>query len=406
MISLVMSAIAGVVGLAVLFWFVMSSRAARERHAAELRQREQWFRVTLTSIGDAVIATNPDGKVAFLNPEAERLTGLKLSEAQGRAIKEVFSIFNETTGQPVEDPVEKVMRCGQVVGLANHTVLRRADGTTVPIEDSAAPIREDRGELAGVVLVFRDVTAERKQQDILRKTEKLAAAARLSATMAHEINNPLAAVVNLIFIAKNTPEMPPAALELLIQAEDELDRVTHITRQTLGFYRETTKLESVDLPTLVDSVLKFYSTKLDVKSVTVHRAFSECPLVSGVAGELRQAVSNLVANAIDAVEDRGTITVSVRPVTLDGRGFAEVVVADQGSGIAREHFDRLFEPFFTTKKDVGTGLGLWATKNIVERHGGTIFASPDGGSNVTGGAEFTIRLPQATAAPEVPGDCT
>jgi PAS domain S-box-containing protein len=395
--SVILSLLAGVLGLAVLALIVAGSRALRERHAAEIRQREEWFRVTLTSIGDAVIATGPDGKVEFLNPEAERLTGRKLAEVKGKNIKEVFPIVNETTGDTIEDPVGLVVSSGQVVGLANHTALKRADGVLTPIEDSAAPIRDDRGELAGVVLVFRDVTAERKQQEILRKTEKLSTAARLSATMAHEINNPLAAVVNLIFIARNMPEIPAGAVEHLELAEQELERVTHITRQTLGFYRESTKMEPVDLAALVDSVVKFYQSKLAAKSISIWREFGDCPPVNGVAGELRQAVSNLVANAIDAVSEGGAITMSTRTVAEDGRTFVKLEVADDGLGIAAEHFDRLFEPFFTTKKEVGTGLGLWAAKNIVERHGGAITVIANSSDGESSGAVFTVRLPGAAA---------
>jgi PAS domain S-box-containing protein len=396
--SIWLSLSVAVLGLAILGWFVLHSRAVRERLASEIRDREEWFRVTLTSIGDAVIATDPKGKVLFLNPEAEKLTGRNLAEVQGKDLGAAFPIFSEKTGNAVDDPVRKVMEFGLVVGLANHTVLRHSSGKLIPIEDSAAPIRNDRGELTGVVLVFRDVTAERKQQDILRRTEKLSAAARLSATMAHEINNPLAAVVNLIFIARNTPTIPPTALAHLAKAEQELERVTHITRQTLGFYRESTALERVDLPALVESVLGFYSPKFAAKGIIVNRAFEECPSVIGVAGELRQAVSNLIANAIDAVAPGGTVTVGARRAATDGSDSVELVIADDGPGIASEHIGRLFEPFFTTKKDVGTGLGLWGAKNIIERHGGAILVSPGNNGDERTGAAFTVRLPRATEA--------
>jgi signal transduction histidine kinase len=279
------------------------------------------------------------------------------------------------------------------VGLANHTVLKRSDGTSIPIEDSAAPIRDDHGALIGVVLVFRDVTAERKAQEVMRKTEKLAAAARLSATVAHEINNPLAAVVNLIFIAKNSPDTSPAVVKQLTLAEQELDRVAHITRQTLAFYRESNAPEKIDVAALVENVLKLYSNKLAAKNITVERAFAECPPILGVSGELRQAASNLIANAIDAVEANGSITVSARPVAGGEPALVEVVVADDGPGIPGENLDRIFEPFFTTKKDVGTGLGLWATRTIVERHGGTISVSANAGPGGARGAKFTLQLP-------------
>ena len=121
-----------------------------------MEEREEWFRTTLTSLGDAVIATDRRGFVTFLNPVAEHLIGIDMEQARGKAVQDVFPIFNETTHLPVENPVVKVMELGIVVGLANHTVLQRSDGTLTPIEDSAAPIRDSRGKLVGVVLVFRD----------------------------------------------------------------------------------------------------------------------------------------------------------------------------------------------------------------------------------------------------------
>jgi PAS domain S-box-containing protein len=172
-------------------------------------QRER-LHVTLRSIGDAVLATDTDGRIAYLNPVAEKLTGWPYEQAMGRLLEEVLRIINEETRKPAENPVAKVFREGTVVGLANHTVLISRQGTEIAIEDSAAPIRDDQGELKGVVLVFHDATMERKTQDMLRKAERLAAAARLSASVAHEINNPLASVMYLIYMAKTAPDTPPA----------------------------------------------------------------------------------------------------------------------------------------------------------------------------------------------------
>jgi PAS domain S-box-containing protein len=391
--SILLASALAAIGLIVLAWYILREMDLREKHAQEIRAREEWFRITLTSIGDAVIATDQHGKVTFLNPVAEALTGISHANAKGRDIQEVFPIFNEITKEPVEDPVKKVMNLGLVVGLANHTVLRHTDGTLTPIEDSAAPIRDDREQLIGVVLVFHDATKERKAMEILRKTEKLAAAARLSATVAHEINNPLEAVVNLIYIAKAAPGAPPAVVEQLALAEDELDRVAHITRQTLGFYRESTQPEMIDLPSLIQSVLKLYSNKFKVKDISLMLDFGECPHVFGVPGELRQVVSNLISNAVDAVSNNGTIFIRTQSIE-DGSGSGvRIVVEDDGTGVSEEQVDRIFEPFFTTKKEVGTGLGLWITKEIVERHGGTILVRSREANGEARGASFTIHIP-------------
>jgi PAS domain S-box-containing protein len=382
-------------GLVLLAYSILREMELRERHGAELREREEWFRVTLTSIGDAVIATDEKGRVTFLNPIAEQLLGRSGSQAQGKLVEEIFPIFNESTGERVENPVKKVMELGLIVGLANHTVLERSDGTRTPIEDSAAPIRDSLNRIVGVVLVFRDATEARETQEIVHKSEKLAAAARFAATVAHEINNPLEAVCNLIYIAKGTPEMPAAGLELLVTAELELERVSHITRQTLGFFREPKAKQPVDLPGVVESVLRIYDNRIKNKQIRIEREFGECPPVHGLAGELTQVVSNLIANATDAVSKGGTIRVKLDCVEEAGDKMVQVSIADDGPGIEPQHRERIFEPFFTTKKDVGTGLGLWVTKEIVDRHGGRIEVDSASGNGANGikGCVFSVLLP-------------
>jgi PAS domain S-box-containing protein len=379
-------------GLVSLAYYILHEMELRELHARQILEREEWFRVTLTSLGDAVIATDEEGRVTFLNPLAEQLTGRSLAHSTGRPVEEVFPIFNESTHHVVENPVKKVMELGRIVGLANHTVLRNANGNLIPIEDSAAPIRDADHKLIGVVLVFRDATFERKSQEVLRKTEKLAAAARLAATVAHEINNPLEAIGNLIYITKGMPGLPPEAAEQLALAEHEIERISHITRQTLGFYRESNVPGRVEISTLVDSVLNIYSNKFKTKNITVQREFGDCPPIRGLAGELKQAISNLVSNAADAVGNDGTIRVKLECVETSDGQLVQVLIEDDGPGIGAEHRDRIFEPFFTTKKDVGTGLGLWVTKEIIDRHGGSIEvrSREDKGSS---GAVFNVLLP-------------
>jgi len=382
------------IGLVLLAFYILREMDQREKHAAEIRQREEWFRVTLGSIGDAVIATDEQGTVIFINPVAEDLTGIRLPQAQGQPIQKVFPIFNEQTRKPVDNPVAKVLELGRVMGLANHTILQHADGHMVPIEDSAAPIYDDQRKLRGVVMVFRDVTAEKQAQDVMRKAEKLAAAGRLAATVAHEINNPLEAVCNLVYIARNTPGLPQEAVGYLNVAEQELDRVSHITRQTLGFYRDSSEPGPVQLRGVIESVMKLYENKVRSKSIAVELELAECPPVHGMHGELKQLVANLVSNAADAVAPGGKIQVSIAPASQEPEKGVEIKVADDGPGVPAENRARIFEPFFTTKEDVGTGLGLWVCKEIAERHRGNVqlSLSKDGG---LGGAVFTVFLPYA-----------
>ena len=391
---LYLASILAALGAIFLAIYILRELSLRETHARQMREREEWFRVTLTSLGDAVIAADEKGLVTFLNPVAEQLTGWTLSLAKGKNIDEVFPIFNEHTLKPVDSPVKTVMEKGIVIGLANHTVLRHADGTMRPIEDSAAPIRDDRDKLMGVVLVFRDASHERESQEILRKTEKLAAAARLSATFAHEINNPLEAVVNLIYIVKGIEGIPAAAIEPLNFAEHELERISHIARQTLGFYRESKVPGPVELPTLIENVLKLYSNKLKTKGIHVECEFSECPPVHGLTGELTQAISNLISNAADAVSLGGAIRVHLSALDEPGGPWAKLAIDDNGPGVPPEQSKQIFEPFFTTKTDVGTGLGLWVTREIIQRHRGRIELESKTGPSIHG-AVFTILLPCA-----------
>jgi PAS domain S-box-containing protein len=391
--SIVLATLVAVIGSILLAYFILRDRAQRDRYLEEIHAREEWFRVTLTSIGDAVIATDRDGNVTFLNAVAEDLTGITMANAIGKSVLSVFPIFNEFTGNTAENPVTKVMALGTVVGLANHTALRHVDGRMIPIEDSAAPIRNDNQQLIGVVLVFHDVSADRKSQEILRKTEKLAAAARLSATVAHEINNPLEAVINLIFIAKNDPNSPPAIVEKLVMAEQEIERIAHITRQTLGFYRESISAERIHIERLIELVLKLYSSKLERNNIGVQCNFSDCPPLLAVSGELKQVFSNVIANAIDAAGLNGSIAISTQCVVIENHDAVEVVIADSGAGIAAGDIERIFEPFFTTKKDIGTGLGLWVSREIVQRHGGTIQVRSAQNDETPQGAIFVLRLP-------------
>jgi PAS domain S-box-containing protein len=379
-------------GIILLGLSIIRETERRERDAAALRQSEEWFRVTLSSIGDGVIATDDQGLVSFLNPVAERLTGTSLALAKGKKIGDVFPIFSEVTNKPAENPVEKVLASGGVVALANHTALRHREGHLLPIEDSAAPIRDDAGKLIGVVLVFHDASRERSLQEVLRRTEKLATAARLAATVSHEINNPLEAIGNLIFLARNNPNVPDTVTEQLKLAEGELARVSHITRQTLGFYRESVSPTSVHLPTLIESVLTLYSNKLQIKQIQIQLALEDCPTITGLAGEIQQLVSNIISNAIDAVPVKGTLKIDASPVKAADSDLVRLDIEDDGPGIAPENLKRIFDPFFTTKKDVGTGLGLWVCKEIAERHGGSIQVQSKNEYGARG-AIFTVLLP-------------
>jgi PAS domain S-box-containing protein len=336
--------------------------------------REQWLNTTLRSIGDAVIACDTRGNVEFMNLVAEQLTGWKESDAKKKSLHEIFHIFNEDTRVAVENPVDKVRRLGTVVGLANHTFLVAKDGAEVSIDDSGAPIRDSSGKMIGIVLVFRNITERRMSEGALMRAEKLAAAGRLAASVAHEVNNPLEGLTNLVYIALRSDDLEEIR-RLLTQAENELGRIAHITRQSLGFYRETSTPAPFKPATIVREVADFYTsraTSLGISLIVKTRTEGD---VLGSAGELRQILSNLLANSLDASASGSAIRIeassAIDPRDLSCPGV-RITVADSGVGIPTEHLESIFEPFFTTKKDTGTGLGLWVSRELVEKHGGSL----------------------------------
>ena len=279
----------------------------------------------------------------------------------------------------------------------NHEFrILQPDGKERWISCRGTPRYDDGGSPIHYSGLFLDITERREADQVLRKFEKLSAAARLSAAIAHEINNPLSAMSNLIYLAKKAPSVPQSIAELLDQAEHELERVAHVTRQALGFYRESSRAEAIDVSELIDSVLKVLSTRIEEKKITIERDFVEGARVDGVRGEIRQVVSNLLANAIEAVQTGGTICVATHQTDAGEERAVEIVVADDGHGIAPEHLDHIFEPFFSTKPGTGTGLGLWAAKEIVERHNGNIGVQP--GLSDGRGATFAVRLPSEVGA--------
>jgi PAS domain S-box-containing protein len=365
-----------------------------ELRSAESYVREQWLNITLRSIGDAIIACDTDGTVAFMNLIAEQLTGWTEAQAKGKSLHDIFPIFNEEARTAVENPVDKVRRLGTVVGLSNHTFLIARDGTEVSIDDSGAPIRDSAGKMIGIVLVFRNITERRMSEDALMRAEKLAAAGRLAASVAHEVNNPLEGLTNLIYIALRSNDFDEIR-HLLGQAESELGRIAHITRQSLGFYRETTIPAHFKPATVVREVTDFYASRASSLGVSFIVNANTEREVLGSAGESRQILSNLLANSLDACA-RGSIIRIKASSALDPRDLSRpgvrITIADTGFGIPAKHLKSIFEPFFTTKKDTGTGLGLWVSRELVEKHGGTLRVRSRT-SNPLCGTVFSIFLP-------------
>ena len=263
------------------------------------------------------------------------------------------------------------------------------------LRSTGAPILLN-GELIGGVAVNSDVTQTRLQDEALRKSEKLAAVGQLASSIAHEINNPLESITNLLYLIRNANKMDEVQ-EYASLAQTELARVTEITLQTLRFHRQQSKATEVDLEELGRAVMALYTGRLLVRNVKLAWKVRTAPRIWALEGEMRQVLNNLVRNALDAMSAGGRLEIRIQPQTElspeEGRRRPGVrlTIADTGEGISPRIAERLFEPFQTTKESTGTGLGLWVSRGIVEKHGGHIRTRSQTGEQH--GTVFAIWLP-------------
>jgi PAS domain S-box-containing protein len=374
--------------------FVAGSAGALNRTVAIERRR---LEMTLSCIGDAVISTDLQGHVLFINPAAESATGWKLSEAKGKDAEEVFRILQRETRGRVQSPIRQVLATGEAACLPRDIVLIRPDGSEISVSDSATPIRDLEGKIIGAVMVFRDISSHQKREETWVQTQRLASVGRLAATIAHELNNPLQAVSNFLFLIGQGQDAS-VTRGYVSEASQELRRASEIAKQTLSFVRGADERNSVSVGQLFEEVLLLNRNKLKNKNIQVVRRYEPEVLVTARTGEVRQVLGNLVGNALDALELNGKLHLRAKPSKYSGEPAVQFVIADNGSGITKEHRARVFEPFFTTKKDVGTGLGLWVVKNILDREGGHVSIR----SKVGEGTVARLRWPLRTEADALP----
>jgi len=382
------------------------------RNNAQLTyESEQRLRTMLTSIGEGIIVCDRHGKVEILNTVAEQLTGWTLANAINEPIDSIFHLVNEHTRETLESPAASFPQLpltpkthdGDLFG--SHPILISRDGSEIPIEESEAPITDREGKLAGVVIVFRDISEQRRAQTTLLATEKLAVAGRLAATLAHEIHNPLDSVSNLLYLLQNNPS-PEENAQFLDLASKELARVSQISRAMLGMYRESKEPVAVDVQEMLESILLLLDVQMRHAQLTLHTEFAPGATFTGYPAELRQVFINLLTNAAEASQAGSTITIRTE-IIVERRRFPRaesrpagvvVTITDTGEGIPAETLPRLFQPFFTTKGEQGTGLGLWVSQGIVQKNGGTITLTsrtdPD-----NHGTTATVFLPHGTAVP-------
>jgi signal transduction histidine kinase len=287
-----------------------------------------------------------------------------------------------------------------------ETVRVTKSGERIDVSLTISPVKDENDKVIGAAKIVRNITENKKIERALRTTEKLAAAGRLAATVAHEINNPLEAVTNLVYLAKrDLPDALKASGHLKL-AQRELERVAHIARQTLGFYRDTSSPIRFNLSQVIDDLLSLYEKRFESRQIKLTKLCPRDIEITALAGEVRQALSNIITNAIDAMSEGGELVIRVSKSydwKKDRMAGVRITILDTGSGIAPQHRKNLFQPFFTTKEDVGTGLGLWITRNIVEKHQGTIQVKSRTGQDRHGTA-FSVFLPLEAEAAAAKGE--
>jgi PAS domain S-box-containing protein len=383
---------------------LLAAKEALERKTEELDQQREWFEVTLNSIGDAVITTDVARRVTSLNPVAEAMTGWSIAEARGEPLERVFNIINEDTRRVVENPVVQVLQLGKIIGLANHTALIKKDGTEIAIEDSAAPIRDKKGNVCGAVMVFHDVTKRRRAEQALRDMDRRKD--EFLATLAHELRNPLAPIRQAarILRAETATEAQKLWSQDVIDRQvqhmalliDDLLDISRVSRGTLDLRIETTELAAV-----IEAAIETARPIVDAKR---HKLSVETPYeaVQFAADPLRlaQVLSNLLTNAAKYTDPGGQIRLRA---WSDSEAIT-ISVSDNGIGIPTDNIESVFAMFSQVKasqdrSDGGLGIGLALAKGLVELHGGTIEATSEG---LGQGSEFVVRLPHRVLSAAVP----
>ncbi len=379
----------------------------------KLWESRQWLSTTLNSIADAVIATDKNGRVVFINPVAARLTGWQQEEARGRDEDEIFNIIDGASRAVIESPVRKVLKERAISTLTSNKILISKDRRETPIGDSAAPLLDENGEMIGVVMVFRDITEQKLAQETLRAKEeqlrqmqKMEAVGRLAGGIAHDFNNMLTAILGYSSLL----EIDAGGNEFLLSSVREIkkagERSASLTQQLLAFSRKQMLQPKVfDLNTVVADMDKMLRRLFgeNIELVTVPDS-SPCT-VKADPGQIGQVIMNLAINAKHAMPKGGKLFVKTQksdieegqeaaPSVAAGR-YVVLVVADTGCGMDEETKAHIFEPFFTTKDiGMGTGLGLATVYGIIKQSGGDITFS----SQLGVGTTFNIFLPTAREA--------
>jgi len=370
---------------------------AASREAALMQEAERssaLLAAIVESSDDAIISSDLRGIITSWNKGAERIFGYTAFEMLGHPTTEL------AIPSLLEDPehvLEKV-RHGEKVDHY-ETVRRHKDGSEIMVSMSVSPIRDLSGALIGASKVSRDITVTRRAEESLRNADKLAVVGRMAASIAHEINNPLESITNLLYLMEHET-LSDEARDYLTLAQHELTRVSHITSQTLGFFRGNHESSATPLSEIVDSALSLHLGRLSTSRIEVQKEYMRVTPFFLHQGELRQVLANLIGNALDAMPGGGRLRIRVHPAydAVTNTSGVRIVIADTGAGMPSATLRQIFEPFYTTKGSAGTGLGLWVSSQIIARHKGRISVRS---SQVAGhcGTVFSIYLPRLDDGP-------
>jgi signal transduction histidine kinase len=361
-------------------------RRAREQERAltrEIQRARQFAWETLEHLPDAFCTFDRDFRISYLNPAATQMAANSSPEVALGGV--LWDLYPGLLGTPVEANFRVAMEQREQVEFEQYF--------STPNGDFWFSFKLYPQPNEGLALYVRNVTPGRRTEQALRRSEQLAAAGRLAASIAHEINNPLEAVTNLLFLVNSDEMIHGRSKDLLQVADRELQRLSHITARSLKFYRQRTAPTLSSIDELLDSVLFFHETEMNIRGIQLERRYDAAPQVLCLAGEMQQVFTNLISNALEALDDGGRMIVCVRAARdSSGRAGVAVSVADSGAGMSVATLDQLFHPFITTKGDEGTGLGLWVSKGILDKHHSTVKVRSKQGL----GTVFRIFIPVDT----------
>lgn len=339
------------------------------------------------SSDDAIITKNLSGIIMSWNPAAERIFGYTEQEMIGASILTLIPDDLRSEEQTIIERIEAGKRIDHY-----ETVRITKSGERLDVSLTISPLKDASGKIVGASKVLRNIGERKQMVKNLLQAEKIAATGKMAATIAHEINNPLESVLNLIYLARTNISKADQAVTYLNQAEEELLRVAHIAKQTLGYYREHSAAVSVTLADLVTDTLKIYESKLAAAGIKIQTKFSPSPQIVVRKGEMMQVISNLITNAMYAMPSGGTLTATVEEAVESERRGLRLSIEDTGEGIPAENLKKIFEPFFTTRSSIGTGIGLWVATEFIKGHKGRIEVQSSVDA-VSHGTRISIFLP-------------